>query len=481
MRQVNLISLCNICKNDKLKENYLQYCSIRIKDGEINDIEKLITALQNVKGNDYIFDDYFVGFSIPQIGKEFDLLRIGENSIVNIEVKRQATEETILEQLHKNQYYLSFLDKEIFKFTYISENNKLYKAKHNGLEVCEFDVLVETLVNQQTIKDCDIENLFNPSDYLVSPFNSTDKFIRDEYFLTQQQSQIKKDVLKIIENQTNHFIAIRGSAGTGKTLLTYDIAKHFVNNKKNVLIIHCGNLNDGHFILKQKYNWNIRPIKDTFKIDFSSVFLVILDECQRVNPNQLRHILEQNKIFLFSYDLKQFLKNDELNNNFERIIEEKKANLFHLKAKIRTNREIASFIKCLFDRQKQSEHPVYPNIYINYFDKVEEAKKYINHLHNDWKIINYTPDSRKFLSYEEYNIEGIFDNSHKVIGQEFDNVLVVIGQDFLYKDDKLYFEGVSYYNPVQMLYQNVTRVRKRLSIVVVNNVEIFARCVEILK
>lgn len=33
------------------------------------------------------FDGYYVGYAIKQIGKEFDLLRFGDDKILNIELK----------------------------------------------------------------------------------------------------------------------------------------------------------------------------------------------------------------------------------------------------------------------------------------------------------------------------------------------------------------------------------------------------------
>ena len=42
---------------------------------------------------------------------------------------------------------------------------------------------------------------------------------------------------------------------TRKTLLVYDIAREFIQDKKSVLAIHCGKLNQGHNLLNEKYNW----------------------------------------------------------------------------------------------------------------------------------------------------------------------------------------------------------------------------------
>ena len=87
-----------------------------------------------------------------------------------------------------------------------------------------------------------INELFNPSDYLVSPFNSTEKFINGNYFLTVQQENIFHDIQKKLQDSTTNFIALTGSAGTGKTLLTYHIAKHYMHMGKRVLVFIVHNL-----------------------------------------------------------------------------------------------------------------------------------------------------------------------------------------------------------------------------------------------
>lgn len=72
----------------------------------------------------------FYGFSIPQISKEFDLLKIFENDVVvNIELKsNDIALDKIEYQLRKNRYYLSHLKKKIYNFTYVDsgENGEIY-------------------------------------------------------------------------------------------------------------------------------------------------------------------------------------------------------------------------------------------------------------------------------------------------------------------------------------------------------------------
>src|SRR5690606_29511809 len=132
-----------------------------------------------------IFNDYYLGYTIPQISKEFDLLRFGKNYNVNIELKSINVSDKIQKQLLQNRYYLSFLGIETFSFTYVSGENKLFSidANNNLIEI-NFAELIGVLKGQEIIEISDLNNLFIPSNYLVSPFNSTKEFIEGKYFLT---------------------------------------------------------------------------------------------------------------------------------------------------------------------------------------------------------------------------------------------------------------------------------------------------------
>ena len=69
-----------------------------------------------------------------------------------------------------------------------------------------------------------MDYLFEPSKYLVSPFNSPQDFLDGKYFLNRQQEEIKNRILRSIAEDSGFMCyAIEGGAGTGKTLLLYDI------------------------------------------------------------------------------------------------------------------------------------------------------------------------------------------------------------------------------------------------------------------
>lgn len=489
MKEANLISICSALRSlpPDLFAKYLTNSSNPLKPEELKDLEVFVNHLKALSNDISIFDKYFVGYSIPQIGKEFDLLRIDDDSIVNIEIKKNSTDEKIKAQLVRNRYYLSFLKRNTFTYTFTADNKKLFTfdANQNLIEA-NFQDLLKLLASQKVPKNTDLDKQFNPSNYLVSPFNSTQEFIKGEYFLTSQQEEIKTIVLNQLGTTGHSILAIKGRAGTGKTLLAFDIAKEFMQ-KKEVLIVHCGLLNPGHTTLRNNYKWNIVPIKNLMYQDLSKFNLIVIDEAQRIHQHQLDHIITETTKnggnCLCSYDGLQTLRRGEIHNKIDEKIESVcTMKPFELTSKIRTNKEVASFIQRLFNKNLPIENQKYSNIELTYFHSETEAKSYLIQLKSeDWKIINYTPSTVYTMPYESYYIEGD-DNAHTVIGQEFNNVVAVISEHFYYKGGRLSTKNYRrrpYYHPTKMLFQIVSRTRLKLSIVFIGNQEVLERCLSI--
>lgn len=473
------------------KENYadfLHHYGIDIKNYEVGDLSDLVNFLSPI-GNSGIFNKFYVGYKIPQIGKEFDLLRFGKEFIVNIELKKTSSEKKIQKQLCRNKYYLTSIGKPVFNFSFISDIKKLcFLNANNEIQWVGFSYLKQVL-ESQTIDNIDnIDKLFNPSVYLVSPFNSTDRFIAGEYFLTHQQEEIKDKVLNDVINTTqSRFFSITGSAGTGKTLLVYDIAKEMIKIQKKVLIIHCGYLNSGQEKLKSQYKWEITPIKGYSNYNLSLYNMVIVDEAQRIYTKQLEAIVNTvqtaNGKCIFSYDKVQTLANWEERNNIDDHINNiNSITAYRLTDKIRTNKEMASFIMALFDKKKNFSYDSGDNVELNYFNSINDAKCFLESMSSqDWEILRFTPSQYNKEHHENYS-STLKKTSHVVIGQEFDNVVVVIDQFFSYSSNgELIYNGGAYYNPVKMLFQNITRTVKKLNIVIINNSELLNRCISINK
>lgn len=466
---------------------YLSYHGVNIKAAELNDVDHLLATIKATKPNADL-TDFFIGYKIPQIGKEFDLLRFGQASILNIEIKSESTAEKIKAQLLRNKYYLSFIGRPVYAFAFVSSVSAMYFLSDDGeLKPTDAAHLLQVIVEQGAAAEPAPDLLFNPSDYLISPFNSTEKFLTGKYFLTHQQEEFKSGILNSIGAKSEAtFVGVTGSAGTGKTLLIFDIARDLYANGKNVLILHCGQLNKGHYELGEQ-GWRIAPIKNYQQYDLSLVDLVIIDEAQRIKQTQLDDVVAKVKLAqracIFSYDKRQTLSNWEAaNDTTSKINAVTSIAIYKLSEKIRSNKEIANFIKLLFSCKSSAQVQSGHNIKINYFENSENAKSYLSGLDPEkWEVLRFTPSQYNNEHHEKY-YDSSSKTSHQVIGQEFDGVALAMDEYFTYDPaGDLTYLGGAYYAPVNMLFQNITRARRRLDLVIIGNEGILNRCLSILK
>lgn len=495
MKSVNLKSLIDIYidNNREIPIEYINFIGseymLDIKKNELDSLEHLIN---NIERMDYTkdmskYNYFYLGYKIPQIGKEFDLLRFDNNNILNIEYKREVKDiEKLEKQLLRNKYYLKFLNKNSILIGYIQNTDKLYILKNKHLEEIEYITLLEILNDNFTCLEVDLNKIFKASNYLISPFNKTQEFIENQYFLTDQQEKIKNKIINNLKFVEENFL-IQGDAGTGKTLLIYDIAKELINRNIKVAIIHCGKLNRGHLELREIYNWKIYSIRDYKSVINEEFNVIFIDEIQRVKKAQfeeiMRYIKSHKIILICSGDRKQILKNNE--GEILDILEQHTLNKYNLSKKIRTNKELSNFIKIMLDLDKIEDNNLkFDNINITYFKNYIEANRYISSKRH-FSFIAYTPTvypQNGLVGFEvTCDNKNTVGNSHEVIGQEFENVGVIIDKHFYYENNKLKANQMynNVYSPTKMFYQAITRVIETLEIIVVENIDIFNKLIKI--
>lgn len=458
-----------------------------LKNNEIIVLKEMCDILCGAGCEVSVFEGYFVGYTIDQINKEFDLLRFGQDCILNIELKSELSgsknenEKKVLDQLKKNYYYLNMVSPRMELITYV-ENEGFYKysSENDSIGMISAHEVAEIMKNHICDETIDPSSIFVPSKYLISPFNTTERFIRGEYFLTQHQAEIKT----IILNRGFQFevYCLTANAGTGKTLLIYDIAKTMISLGKKVLIIHCANLNDGQRLLNHIYGWSIFPVKYVRGLSegrLKAYDFVIVDEAQRIYESHLKSLLSLAEDLcipiLFSYDVKQFLLPAEKKDIFEYITINNtniKIEKFKLTNKIRTNKAVASFIKNMFEIGSSNEEHTYDNITIEYINDMECLKEYTKNLvKKGWHPIKYTTSYYDEESLDRFaNVSSII--PHNVIGQEYSKVVLFLDDSFIYDNNKLIAKN-GYYDAVGMAYQIATRTVNDLKIVVFNNIALY--------
>ena len=495
MRAINLYALTRNVEPEILpifeKNISCREEKLRIRESEIEEIKTIVANLMFFHASKECFDNWFYSFTIPQISKEFDLLKIGENGItVNIELKEQEIkEERIIKQLKQNRYYLSNVATTIYSYTYMQIDDrhyKVFKLVKDSLVEVTFEDIIRRLHEVENPYKEDIEKHFRPKDYLISPINTPEKFLDGEYFLTDQQESIKKCILEGLSGNDKLW-GICGSAGTGKTLLLYDIAR-FLSNDIRVCIVHSGILAEGHKIIDERLDYlSIIDAKSASKEELEQYNFICVDETQRLYESSLNRILEHYKEgiiegCIFSYDYAQCLsKTEERRNNPQKLRNIDGFKEMKLSDRIRTNKVIFSFIRTMLrltDVPRKSMN--YDCIDILYANNINESDKLLGIYKNKgYTFITFTPSQYVFNGIDHYSA---YINSHQVIGQEFDNVVIILDNNFRYNNDGE-LEGKEHPNPdylfPRLFYQNISRARERLCIIVLNNPKMFRQLLQI--
>ena len=233
-----------------------------------------------------------------------------------------------------------------------------------------------------------INQYFRAQDYLISPVGSPEKYLTGRYFLTNQQSEFRRQILELLSGRgqggENHshsaagtqkdpdsllhtaevpVISLTGYAGTGKTLLLFDLAREFSRRRK-VLFLHGGELKEGHRLIDRRLH-KVRILSGTDPrvmaglsgrtMDLSGYRVILVDEANRFSADVLRGLLEKAAFFripcIFSYDPHSLLGPIPPMQEAETIIGESETLRLELSGNIRINRPVFSFLRTLLPPQ----------------------------------------------------------------------------------------------------------------------------------
>ncbi len=431
---------------------------------------------------------YFIGYVVNTgMREEFDILRFSNDTILNIELKHDLPSggyEDVHDQLIRHRFLLSILNKKTVLCTFINSSNKLLLLKEdNTLVEISFDNLANMIPDDYILKN-ELENI-NLSKLIISPYSQPNQFANHQYFLTDEQKEVRKDILN--DNQYNKFGLI-GGPGTGKSMVLVDLAKEYQRLGWNVLVIFCASLPNFNEI-STALGINILPIRNLTENILDTHNIILVDEAQRLYKHQYEQLMNlSNKKVLFSVDHQQTLHPEEKTLYIENQLKSSSdVKTKELKKKVRTDLAMSSFIQKFLNLKAKGVQPFdYDNVNAVYFENKSDAATYIEYMCRKESYVSI--ELTEYLTKTGNNLKRpkictSSETSHSVIGKEYDNVLVPLDKYFEYDEDaklvSTYNEYYPYYED-SCIFEALTRVKNKLLLVIIDNPNLYITIQEIL-
>ena len=428
---------------------------LKMRTWEINSMRALVDQLEKYMPEVYRLR-LFYSFQILRLGKEFDLLQVKENQIVNIELKSGAvSEDAIRRQLIQNRYYLAILGRPVRSYTYISSQNRLVRlTNHDHIVEAEWEQLCAELQEKSADFSGDLEDLFQAEWYLISPLTQPERFLKKEYFLTAQQKDIERQILKSIRIKRGGYYHFSGLPGTGKTLLLYDIAMK-LSGRQMVCMIHCGASGQEWKRLHERLRrivW-VSDSQITAEMRLDEYGTVLVDEAHLLDKETLENIVEAagKRPVIFTSDCEDQLSPEEVDQSVKLgIAKLPEIQTFRLTNRIRTNEEISSFVQNMMHIPDYKSGRRFPHVTVFYANDDQEAA-------------NLIQDAKK-QGYQHL-LES------EVAEKAYDSVAIILDGNYFY-DSKKYLRSKK--RTVRNLFHQLNSAKEKLMLIVKDNEPFYA-------
>ena len=414
---------------------------------------------------------FFYSFQIPILNNAFNMLINKDNYIINIELKSGVvSDQAIRKQLIQNRYYLSVLGRPIQSYPYISSQNRLVRLTHHDHIVdADWEQLCSALQKNSADYEGEIEDLFQVELYLISPLTEPVRFLEKEYFLTSQQRDIERQILKRVRAEKSGYFIFTGLPGTGKTLLLYDIAMKLSAKKQRVCMVHCGESEEKWKLLHERLQ-RIDFLSDkqlNHELQLKNYSGILVDEAHLLTLEKLEILLElsEHQPVIFSSDSEDMISPDEMDRSvMERIENLPQIQSFHLTNRIRTNAELSSFIQNILHLPDKKGTRNYPHVDVIYANEKKETENLLK---------DYI---RQGYEYQK--------NKGQIKENKETEQLVMVLDDAYYYDEKGYLrtnvckeEGKQ---EVRSLFHQLNQAKERLTLIIEKNEEVYEKMLNLL-
>lgn len=472
-----------------LTDGALGYHKMNPKSVEIDDFLAFSNQLVEDFNADEDSDGWFLGTDLGVI-PDFDALWFGDGVVINLDLKHEKIGE--MEEKLRNKFekqagvFNLFENLEILQLVYIASERKLLQYSKLGFTSFSFKTLSEKLRKFAAVDNPkNIIAAIEPSDYLVSPISNVEKFLQGRYWLTPDQESIAEKCSQ------NGLYAVRGPAGSGKSLIAYDLARRLSETKK-ILFVFSGSLRPAHTRLEQELpNASFISAKSFKEMDIDGFDCILVDEAQRLYAKERIKLvtwaeahLKDHTIVVF-YDVNQALGRKDAGNLMNSVvnswIHRKLAVQFVLNKGLRSNPSIHAFVRELFALEKKPPLDVgiddmLKSVEVRYFSTHQAAFYWIeNRINQGYQFIVPTPSTYNKSSSDAFSeMSADFLNTHNVIGGEFEDVVTYLDERISYGNDgHLKGDFGEYYTIKNETYVNMTRAKSHLAIAIINNPDVY--------
>ncbi len=434
--------------------------------------------------------DFFYSFVLPKLGKEFDLLRIYSDCVINIELKSgNVTDEVIRRQLVQNKAYLAMLGLDMYFFTYVSGSDRLVRLTHSDrLVEASWEEMRAVLEKGRDCYNGRIEELFKEERYLISPLTDPEKFLRKEYFLTSQQRDIKKQILRRLRQASAEGVVaapqgFTGFPGTGKTILLYDIAME-LSRKDPVCIFHLGSyMQELAHLDRRLKRIDFYYGREAFENEITAGYRTILvDEGHNMDGRMLKKLMELsdnwNAPIVISYDREDAVAVEEQGECGSSLIEALEGfKGYRLTNRIRLNTELSGFIRAVMHYGYGERRRAYPSVSLVYASNDSEA---------DSLLGIFTKEGYEFIcdaSLGETGYAGRQVSIAEAEGREYPKVVMLIDKSFYYDERACLRHGDNNdeTQAVRNLFRGLSRAKEKIALVVKGNEQVFSRLLSLLQ
>lgn len=493
------ISMDDIENNYTLDEKYEKEFEIKGKtELELKQLITLINKFINKSLRIPAFESFHFGYKIPQIScGDFDFLKINKTNVVNIEFKDISLANTgdferiknkLLYQLKIRNNLLSIFNREVISIGFILNKTDLYfyRLEEDQLnEINTTDILSFLTRSATDFSISMLSDVLNRESLNISPINSGSTSVDKLYDLTDQQQGA---INKIIKLDSRYYI-VKGGAGTGKSLVAFELANIFSEQGKNTILFFLAQENklyeqyDRRLFKVLTLSSNGDDIPGRFEKVYQEDFnVLIIDEAQRLTTKQIdrtKRLIEEkdDRHCIFVFDYEQNMVSDEEGIIIKQYLEDfvDSNNISKLDLPLRFDENTRFFIRKLLGMRNPGRGDAKEaNVEIVKISNVNEANEYSCYLSENYGFIKLKPLSVR-TTLKDYKFD--FD-TYKVIGKDFENIIVPFDNGYSFNEvsgiqitENNNYEGT--HNLEKCYYELLTRVKNKIIILIIDNDQLY--------